>query len=202
MAAPCRPGLAHNGVVDSLAGRLLVATPRTGGEIFRRSVVLMLHHDEAGAHGLVLNKPLGAPVGRVLPVWQEHVSDPAELFQGGPVGLDTALGLVTVPGGSHESDTEPLGIRLLLGSVGVIDLDVPPEVVVPAVAGMRVFAGYSGWGAGQLESEIESSGWYVVDPEVRDVFTDEPRGLWRRVLRRQSGPLAWVATYPDDPTLN
>ncbi len=202
MAAPCRPGLAHNGVVDSLAGRLLVATPRTGGEIFRRSVVLMLHHDEAGAHGLVLNKPLGAPVGRVLPVWQEHVSDPAELFQGGPVGLDTALGLVTVPGGSHESDTEPLGIRLLFGSVGVIDLDVPPEVVVPAVAGMRVFAGYSGWGAGQLESEIESSGWYVVDPEVRDVFTDEPRGLWRRVLRRQSGPLAWVATYPDDPTLN
>ncbi|GAB97730.1 hypothetical protein KILIM_080_00010 [Kineosphaera limosa NBRC 100340] len=188
--------------MDSLAGRLLVATPRTGGEIFRRSVVLLLHHDEAGAHGLVLNKPIGAPVGRVLPAWQEHVSEPAQLFQGGPVGLDTALGLVRVPGGSHEDHSAPLGIRLLFGTVGVIDLDVPPEVVVPAVAGMRVFAGYSGWGAGQLESEIESSGWYVVDPEVGDAFTEDPQTLWAGVLRRQPGPLAWVATYPEDPTHN
>lgn len=189
-------------MVDSLAGRLLIATPRTGGEIFRRSVVLLLHHDEAGAHGLVLNKPIGAPVGRVLPAWQDHVSLPAQLFQGGPVGLDTALGLVTVPGGSHEEQREPLGIRLLFGSVGVIDLDVPPEVVVPAVAGMRVFAGYSGWSGGQLENEIEASGWYVVEPEVGDVFTEQPQDLWRTVLRRQRGPLAWVATYPDDPALN
>ncbi|MDO5710939.1 MAG: YqgE/AlgH family protein [Micrococcales bacterium] len=193
--------------MDSLAGRLLVAAPRTGGEIFRRSVVLILHHDEAGAHGLVLNKPIPAPVSRVLPVWQEHVSEPAQLFQGGPVGLDTALGLVTVPGESaaNRDDPrarEPLGIRLLFGSVGVVDLDTPPEVVVPAVAGMRVFAGYSGWGAGQLEDELADGGWYVVAPEVGDVFTGRPEGLWERVLRRQPGPLAWVATYPEDPTQN
>lgn len=188
--------------MDFLAGRLLVATPRTGGDIFRRSVVLLLHHDEQGAHGLVLNKPIGAPVGRVLPAWHEHVSEPAQLFQGGPVGLDTALGLVTVPGGSHETDSEPLGIRLLFGSVGVVDLDVPPEVVMSAVAGMRVFAGYSGWSGGQLENEIDDDGWYVVDPEVHDVFTEKPDDLWREVLRRQPGRLAWVATYPDDPTQN
>ncbi len=194
-------------MVDSLAGRLLVAAPSTGGEIFRRSVVLLLHHDEAGAHGLVLNKPIPAPVSRVLPAWQEHVSEPAQLFQGGPVGLDTALGLVTVPGESAHSREdpaarEPLGIRLLFGSVGVVDLDTPPEVVVAAVAGMRVFAGYSGWGAGQLEGELEQGGWYVVAPEVGDAFTDDPAGLWERVLRRQRGHLAWVATYPDDPALN
>ena len=185
------------GGVDSLAGKLLVATPRTGGEIFVRSVVLLLHHDGDGAHGLVLNKPLDADVGRVLPAWQEHVTGSSSLFQGGPVGLDTALGVVSVPGTS-----EPLGIKLLFGSVGVVDLDAPPEVVVPAVAGLRVFAGYSGWGAGQLEGEISSGGWYVVDPEVSDVFTDAPDGLWRAVLRRQPGRLRWVASFPEDPSLN
>ncbi|WP_226345208.1 YqgE/AlgH family protein [Agilicoccus flavus] len=183
--------------VDSLAGRLLVASPHTGGEIFDRSVVLLLQHSEEGAHGLVLNKPLSAGVERVLPTWEGHLSDPDRLFQGGPVGLDTALGLVSVPG-----EAEPIGTKLLFGSVGVVDLDAPPELVVPAVAGLRVFAGYSGWSAGQLEGELRAGGWYVVDPEVGDVFTDAPDRLWRSVLRRQGGSLAWVATYPRDPTLN
>lgn len=183
--------------VDSLAGRLLVATPATGGEIFSRSVVLVLHHGDDGAHGLVLNKPLGARVSKVLPPWQDHVSEPGELFQGGPVGLDTALGLVSVPGTS-----EPLGIKLLFGSVGVVDLDAPPEVVMPAVSGLRVFAGYAGWSGGQLEGEIDAGGWYVCDPEVNDAFTHEPTHLWRTVLRRQSGPLSWVASFPADPNCN
>lgn len=159
--------------------------------------MLLLHHDDDGAHGLVLNKPIGAAVERVLPSWQAHVSDPAELFQGGPVGLDTALGLVSVPG-----DSEPIGTKLLFGSVGVVDLDAPPEVIMPAVSGLRVFAGYSGWSGGQLEGEIDSGGWYVVDPEVGDVFTARPDRLWREVLRRQPGRLAWVANYPHDPSHN
>lgn len=191
------PAVRQNDLVDSHAGRLLVASPHTGGEVFDRGVVLVLQHTDDGAHGLVLNKPLNAGVEKVLPAWEGHVSAPGALFQGGPVGLDTALGLVAVPGG-----TEPLGIKLLFGAVGVVDLDAPPELVVPAVAGLRVFAGYSGWSAGQLDGEIASGGWYVVDPEPGDVFTETPRTLWRQVLRRQGGPLAWVATYPADPTLN
>ena len=111
-----------------MAGRLLVAAPRTGGEIFRRSVVLLLHHDEAGAHGLVLNKPIPAPVSRVLPIWQEHVSEPAQLFQGGPVGLDTALGLVTVPGESTEHRDDPRAITLYAGCGIVAGSDVQSEV--------------------------------------------------------------------------
>lgn len=89
----------QNGVVNSalLTGRLLVATPQTGGDVFRRSVVLLLHHDEEGAQGIVLNRPLEADVRSVLPTWQAHVTPPGRLFQGGPVGLDSALGLVTVP---------------------------------------------------------------------------------------------------------
>jgi putative transcriptional regulator len=181
-----------------LTGQLLVATPETGGEVFRRSVVLVLHHDEEGAHGVVLNRPIEAAVDAVLPGWEDHVTKPATLFQGGPVGLDSALGLVTVPG----SVEEPMGVRLLFGGIGLVDLDVPPLVVVPEIAGLRIFAGYSGWSAGQLEEEVRQGGWYVVDAEARDAFSAEPEVLWREVLRRQRGNLALVASFPDDPSMN
>lgn len=186
------------GVESFLTGRLLVATPHTGGDVFRRSVVLLLHHGDDGAQGVVLNKPLEAEVDAVLPPWQKYVTPPARLFQGGPVALDSALGIVTVPGDSHE----PLGVRRLFGGLGLVDLDVPPPVVAAEIAGMRIFAGYAGWSAGQLEGEIEAGGWYVVDAEARDAFTPEPAVLWSSVLRRQRGNLALVATFPEDPAMN
>ena len=67
---PRRRVSGDNRGVKSLAGRLLVATPSTGGDVFTRSVVLMLHHSDDGAHGVVLNKPLGVDVTPVLPDWQ------------------------------------------------------------------------------------------------------------------------------------
>jgi len=195
------PALRENGAVsiDYSAGKLLVATPRTVGEIFWRSVVLVLQHDEGGAQGVVLNRPLTAPVSAVLPDWHDYVTDPPTVFQGGPVAMDSALGLVTVPGDKQE---EPLGVRLLFGGIGLVDLDIPPLVVMPEVAGLRIFAGYAGWSGGQLEQEIRHGGWYVVESEARDAFTPEPEALWSTVLRRQRGNLAFVASFPDDPTMN
>ena len=186
-----------NGGVRKLSGRLLVATPSTGGDVFTRGVVLMLQHDEAGAHGLVLNKPLGTDISSILPDWQQYLSSPELLFQGGPVGLDTALGLASLP-----ADDQVEGVVAVFGSVGVVDLDHEAAVIGPAVARFRVFAGYAGWGPGQLESELERDAWYVVDAEVGDVFTDEPEGLWSRVLARQPGSVAWAASFPDDPRWN
>ncbi|MHB1475576.1 MAG: YqgE/AlgH family protein [Dermatophilaceae bacterium] len=185
--------------IDYFTGKLLVATPRTVGEVFGRSVVLVLQHDEGGAQGVVLNRPMVAPVSAVLPHWHEYVTDPPKVFQGGPVALDSALGLVTVPGDKEE---EPMGVRLLFGGIGLVDLDIPPIVVMPEVAGLRIFAGYAGWSAGQLDDEIRAGGWYVVEAEARDAFTAEPEALWSTVLRRQRGNLALVASFPDDPTMN
>jgi putative transcriptional regulator len=179
-------------------GRLIVATPSVEGDVFRRSVILMLHHDESGAQGVVLNKPLAAPVDSVLPGWQRVVTAPPVLFQGGPVSTSSALGIVTVPG----DEPEPLGVQRLFGSIGLVDLDVPTPVVAAELAGMRIFAGYSGWSEGQLEMEIRRGDWYVVESEVRDAFTSEPDGLWRDVLRRQRDSLAFVANFPDDPSMN
>lgn len=188
--------------MDNLTGRLLVAIPRPDDEtddedVFARSVVLVLHHDAEGAHGLVLNRPLNADVDVVLPGWQSHVTDPQTLFQGGPVQLDSALALATVPGG----DTT-LGIKTLFGSMGLVDLDAPPVVVMPEVSALRIYAGYSGWDAGQLEGEVRQGTWAVVDAEPSDAFTTNPDQLWEQVLRRQRSSLALLSTFPADPTMN
>ena len=119
------------------------------------------------------------------------------------MALDSALGLVAVPGDRPE----PLGVRRVfgsvgLGSVGLVDLDAPPEVVAAELAGLRIFAGYAGWSASQLEAEIAEGSWFVLPAESRDPFTDEPGRLWSDVLRRQGGDLALVATFPEDPSLN
>ncbi len=181
-----------------LVGRLLVATPQLVHPTFRRTVVLLLDHGEDGALGVVVNRPTEVDVDAVLPAWQPFVTGPGRLFNGGPVALDTALGLATVPG----DDAEPMGVRKVFGALGLVDLDAPPEVVVPELSGLRIFAGYAGWSAGQLEGEIAEGSWYVVDAEARDAFTGEPQDLWGQVLRRQGGDLAFVASFPDDPTMN
>lgn len=182
----------------SAAGQLLVATPLTG-DFFRRTVVLVLQHGEDGAHGLVLNSPLEADVSAVLPEWQPHVTPPGQLFQGGPVGMDTAMGLVSVPGDGSE---DPLGISLLFGGLGLVDLDAPPPVVTPELAGLRIFVGYAGWSAGQLDAELREGAWYVVPCEPRDPFQPDTSGLWRGILVRQRSTLSLVATHTDHPEMN
>jgi len=185
--------------VVELTGRLLVATPSLGDPNFARAVVLVLDHDESGALGVVVNRPTSVPVADVLPSWQPFTTDPSVLFRGGPVAVDSALGLAVLPG---QGDVEPPGWRRVVDGLGLVDLDAPPEMLAADMADLRIFAGYSGWGTGQLEDEVEEGAWFVVPGHARDVFSVEPASLWRTVLRRQGGELAMVSTYPDDPTLN
>lgn len=183
--------------MEGCTGRLLVATPGLRDRSFRRSVVLVLEHADEGALGVVLDRPLDVDATFVLPQWQAHLSTPGRLFQGGPVARDTALALADVP--DHDA---PPGVRPLADRLGVVDLDAPPALVVDAVRALRVFVGYAGWAAGQLDEEVDAGGWFVVDHEPGDVFSADPRGLWRRVLRRQPNDLALLSTAPDDVTLN
>jgi len=185
------------------AGRLLVATPMLGDPNFKRAVVLVVEDEpEEGTLGVVLNRPTKVPVGRVLEPWTELVSDPSVVFKGGPVAPNSALGLASVPG--HE---EPVGWRALDSTgipsrVGLIDLDTPPQLVAGGIVSFRIFAGYAGWGPGQLQAEIGEGAWFVLPAEPADAFDPRPEQLWQAVLRRSGGALALVATYPEDPSLN
>lgn len=180
-----------------LTGRLLVATPALADPNFDRAVVLLLDHDEEGSLGVVLNRPTPVGVGDILEPWAELAGDPGVVFQGGPVSLDAALGVAVIPG------TEgPTGWRRVHGAIGLVDLDAPPAMLAAELGSLRIFAGYAGWGPGQLAEELSEGAWYVVESEPGDVSAPEPEGLWRAVLRRQRSELAMVATYPDDATLN
>jgi putative transcriptional regulator len=183
------------------AGQLLVATPRLVDPNFERTVVLVLDHDESGTLGVVLNRPSPVPVGDILHDWEDLVAEPGVLFHGGPVATDSALAVASLPAG-QDPDSDPVGFRRLFGDTGIIDLDTPTELLDSAISRMRIFAGYAGWGDGQLVAEIEEGSWYVVPVEGGDVFGASPDGLWARVLRRQPGELAWVSTRPADPTQN
>ena len=187
--------------VSRHAGSLLVATPALGDPHFDRTVVLLLDHDENGALGVVINRPTPVPVDDVLPDWSPYVTGDAVLFAGGPVGTDSALALAQLEGGAPPEAPMP-GFRPLAGELGLVDLDTPPELLAPGLRGLRVFAGYSGWGPGQLEAEIESDAWFVVPAYVGDPFAEEADRMWRAVLRRQPGELAWVSTVPEDPSMN
>ena len=183
--------------VSSLTGRLLVATPALADPNFDHAVVLLLDHDEEGSLGVVLNRPTPVDVGDILESWGGLAGDPGVVFQGGPVSLDSALGLAVIPG-----DEGPIGWRRVHGAIGLVDLETPPELLARALGSLRIFAGYAGWGPGQLQNELTEGAWYVVESEPGDVSSPAPERLWREVLRRQRNELAMVATYPDDPSLN
>lgn len=178
-------------------GQLLVATPTLVDPNFARTVIFVLDHDEDGALGVVINRPSELPLRSVLPTWADSVTEPPMLFAGGPVAQDSALALGMSTGvGPH------VGFRRLTGDYGLVDLDAEPADLGDDLVGVRVFSGYAGWTSGQLEAEIAERSWYVVNTRPDDLLNPSPERLWRTVLRRQPGELAYVATFPDDPGMN
>lgn len=189
---------------DTLTGYLLVATPHLADPNFARCVLLVLDHGLYGALGVVLDRPGGLAVDRLLPQWHSLATAPAEVFTGGPVARNALIGLVRQRKEASPS-AAPAGWRLLVDDerpVGTVDLSVDPAEMADSLEGARLFSGYAGWDSQQLEAEILEGSWYVVPAEARDPISADPEGLWRRVLRRQGGALAVLSGYPPDPSAN
>ena len=174
---------------DSLKGSLLVATPALLDPNFRRTVVLVAEHGEAGAMGVVLNRPSETAVAEAIPELVSLAGDEEPVFVGGPVAVDSLLALAEV---EEPDDT----LELVVGAIAFVQ---DPEV--PALRG-RIFVGYAGWSPGQIEAELDEESWVVVPAEPDDVFSEDPDELWSSVLRRQGGPLALLSSMPPDPSLN
>ncbi len=185
-----------------MKGKLLVAMPGLEDPNFFRTVVLLLDHTEEGAVGVVLNRPRGASVSDPLPEWAQLAAEPAVVFVGGPVQPEAAIGLGRRTDSGVSASGAPDGFAQLFGELGTVDLERSPSDVAPTVDRVRVFAGYSGWGPGQLEDELAADGWFVVDADAADVWSSSPEEMWRNVLRRQRGQMRVFADFPLEPGTN
>src|SRR5262249_31970862 len=145
-------------------GRLLVAAPGLLDPSFHRAVVLVLEHGPQGALGVVLNRPTGLEVRDALPSeLAEALPADALVFSGGPVQPEAVILVADFLHPTADAD-------VAFGSVGVVDPEADPHVLDGDVRAVRAFGGYAGWGAGQLESEIEEEAWIDAEAVADDVF--------------------------------
>lgn len=181
--------------MDSLRGQLLVAGPSLLDPNFWRTVVLVVEHTEDGALGLVLNRPSETSVGEAVPQLGELLNAGERLFIGGPVQPSAVIVLA-----QFEDPTD--AALLAFDDVGVLGTGPAPEELSVGVRSGRAFLGHAGWGAGQLDGELERGDWILEPATLEDAFADEAGGLWSDVLTRKGGSYALVARMPADPSMN
>jgi putative transcriptional regulator len=162
-------------------------------------VVLVLEHGVLGAVGVVLNRPMEVEVGEILAPWQDlaAAAPPGVIFSGGPVSPDAVIGLARPVAAAPDA-----GWRMATGELAVVDLSVAPPDQPAVLGSARLYSGYAGWDAEQLEAEIGEGAWFVLDALADDVLAPEPERLWHDVLQRQGGKLAMLASYPPNPMVN
>jgi len=181
--------------MESLRGQLLIAAPSLDDPNFARAVILVAHHDEEGAMGVVLNRPGDHIVGDAVPELADVVGDGDAVYVGGPVQPDGVMVLA-------EFDDPDAAALPVLGGLGFVALGSDGEHIADGTRRARAFAGHAGWGPGQLEDELEDEAWILASFIPGDAFTADPDALWSEVLTRMGGPYALVAKMPLDPTLN
>ena len=182
------------GAMEPLAGQLLIAGPSLFDPNFRRAVVFIAHHDDEGAVGVVLNRSLEVPVREAVPPLSGLVDAEDSVYLGGPCDP----GSVVVVADFLDTSRAQL---LTLGTIGFL----PPETdddIGAAIRRARVYAGYAGWGAGQLEAEMAEDSWILESARPDDVFHPDPSRLWDDVLRRKGSSFDLIRLMPDDPSLN
>jgi putative transcriptional regulator len=181
--------------MESLKGKLLLASPTLLDPNFARTVVLVAEHTEEGAMGIVLNRPADSTVAEAAPELERLVGGGDPLYVGGPVQPNAVIVLAAF------ADPDAAGL-LIRDRVGFLSAQLDVEESAAAAERMRVFAGHAGWGPGQLDDELEREDWIVEEPRPEELFSSDPETLWSRVLTRKGGTFALVARMPLDPSLN
>lgn len=187
--------MSENVGVTSLRGQLLIAGPDLLDPNFRRTVLLIGEHGDEGAMGVVLNRPSPVEVAEAVPPLASLVSEHDLVHVGGPVQPQAIVVL-----GDFRNPAEAGSV--VLGSIGFLPGEIETGEDVGTLSRARVFAGYAGWGPGQLESEIAEGSWIIEPALPEDIFTPDPDRLWSAVLRRKGGAFAVLAQMPPDPTRN
>jgi putative transcriptional regulator len=179
--------------VDSLRGQLLVSSPSLIDPNFRKTVVLIAHHDDEGAMGLVLSRPSAVAAAEAVPLLEGLPGAERPVFVGGPVQPQAFMVLA-------EFDDLEDSVAPIFDHIGFMSADAEPEQL--SILRVRLFAGYAGWGAGQLEAELAEPSWLVVPADRDDPFLDDPELLWRSAVNRAGNAVWLMKNMPYDPGLN
>jgi putative transcriptional regulator len=179
---------------ESLRGKLLIASPTLLDPNFARTVVFITEHNDEGAMGIVLNQPADTAVDEVVPELAEITSG-EPIYVGGPVQPEALVLL------AEFADLEAAA-WIVVADVGLASADVDLDELATSVRRGRVYAGYSGWGPGQLEGEMELESWIVEPPLPAELFPEDPGTLWSDVLARKGGQYSLIARMPVDPSQN
>jgi putative transcriptional regulator len=181
--------------MESLRGKLLIAPPTLVDPNFARTVVLIAAHDDEGALGLVLNRPLEVPLAEISPELQSLAEPGSTVHRGGPVAPDSAVVLA-------DFRDPSLAALMIFGTVGFPSAECDLRELAEGARRARVFAGHSGWGPGQLDGELHEEGWIIGQLAPDELWQPDSTQLWSTALRRKGGSYALLARMPEDVSVN
>ena len=176
-------------------GKILISAPHLT-DIFRRSVIYLVEHDEKGSVGFVINKPMKYNIDEVIDDFPEFRS---KVFLGGPVQTELVNFIHKAPGiidGGYEIQN---GI-FWGGNFDNLKTLVESKFINPK--DFRFFVGYAGWSPNQLDNEMKDNSWYIADADENFLFTEEPEKLWQNILKSMGGEFRTISTFPEDPSVN
>ncbi len=169
------------------AGKILVAARNLPDPNFAQTVILLVQHDRTSAMGLALNRQTKIRVSHLLPEFEKAKGRPETVYAGGPVGRTGVLALLRAP-------EKPADARHVFADVYMVSSKALLEKTIAAGAGadtLRLYLGYCGWSAGQLESEVEAGVWEILPGDAAWVFDRDPASLWLRLIERTELRIAW-----------
>jgi putative transcriptional regulator len=172
---------------DLAAGKLLVASRDLGDPNFAQTVVLLVHYDEDGVVGLVINRRTKVPVSRALEELKGAKNRTDTIYSGGPVGRSDILALARSATKLDEAE-HIFGDVYLVTSAGLLE----KTIAASSADTLHVYVGYAGWSAEQLEAELALGAWFIFPGDAGAVFAANPATLWTRFIERTENRVAFL----------
>lgn len=183
-------------MITAAPGILLIADPFLKDPNFIRTVIILCEHQQEGSFGFVLNKQYEQTLDELMDGFEEHK---IPIYYGGPVQMDTIHFLHQYP----EKVTG--GMEIMKGVYWGGDFEMLGEMVKSNEIDynkVRFFIGYSGWGDGQLNSELNEKSWLTATATRKLIFHNQPDEIWKDSLRHLGGDYEMMINFPIDPQLN
>jgi putative transcriptional regulator len=179
----------------SYKGKILISNSSIITDEFNKSVVFMIDHDSTGAFGLAVNKKSEFKITEIITGIPSIYSE-VDLYWGGPVDK-TFISILHDKIDYHEP-----GLKVINGVYLSRSFELLTELLSSNNSNFRIYQGYSGWSAGQLEQEFQRKSWVSHESKADFIFPNDPEKVWREALKSKGGIYKYFAEHTKDPLLN